>query len=249
MARFLTKLRKLVVIQCYAPTEQAITEEKGAFYETLENKLRNVKRSEITMVMCDLNAKVGVDNKNFEHTVGRHGLGTMNENGEKFAELCSNNNLVIGGTLFPHERIHKFTWESPDQTTQNQIDHKTIHKKWRRSQLDVRAFGGADVASDHQPLVGSVQLKIAALKVRDNADRPKFNTDKLKSKTVRKSMEKETEKVIQRSAPKRSGIISKPPFWKPVRKYLEEGRLVGKNGSLTTHGEGLRNAKKLRANY
>jgi hypothetical protein len=47
----------------------------------------------------DLNAKVGADNKNFEHTMGRHGLGTMNENGERFAELCSNNNLVIGGTL------------------------------------------------------------------------------------------------------------------------------------------------------
>jgi len=124
MARFLTKLRKLVVIQCYAPTEQAVTEEKDAFYETLENTLRNVKRSEITMVMGDLNAKVGADNKNFEHTMGRHGLGTMNENGERFAELCSNNNLVIGGTLFPHKQIHKVTWGSPNQTTQNQIDRK-----------------------------------------------------------------------------------------------------------------------------
>jgi len=79
MTRFLTKLRKLVVIQCYAPTEQAITEEKDAFFEKLKKTLRNVKRSEITMVMGDLNAKVDADNKNFEHTVGRHGLGTMNE--------------------------------------------------------------------------------------------------------------------------------------------------------------------------
>ena len=90
-------------------TEQAITEEKDAFYETLENTLCNVKRSEITMVMGDLNAKVGADNKNFEHTMERPGLGTMNENGERFAELCSNNNLVTGGTLFPHKRIHKVT--------------------------------------------------------------------------------------------------------------------------------------------
>ena len=107
MARFLTKLRKLVAIKCSAPTEQAITEEKDAFCEKLENTLRNVKRSEITTVMADLNAKVGTDNKNFEHTMRRHGLGTMNENGERFAELCSNNNLVIGGTLFPSKRNHK----------------------------------------------------------------------------------------------------------------------------------------------
>ena len=47
------------------------------------------------------------------------------------------------------------------------------------------------MASDHQLLIGGVQLKIAALKVRDIIVRPKFNTDKVKSKTVRKSMEKE----------------------------------------------------------
>jgi len=32
-----------------------------------------------------------------------------------------------------------------------------------------------------------------------------------------------------------------------VRKYLEEGRLIGKNGSIMTHGEGYRNATKLMA--
>jgi len=88
MARFSTKLRKLVLIQCYAPTEQATTDEKDAFHETLENTLRNAKRSEITLVIGDLNAKVGADNKNFEHAMGRHGLGNMNENGKRFAELC-----------------------------------------------------------------------------------------------------------------------------------------------------------------
>ena len=55
------------------------------------------------------------------------------------------------------------------------------------------------MARDHQLLIGSVQLKIAALKVRDIADRPKFYTDKLKSKMVQKSLEKEMEKIIQRT--------------------------------------------------
>ena len=131
--------------------------------------------------------------------MGRHGLGTMNENGERFAELCPNNSLVIGGTLFPHKRIHKVTRESPDQTTQNQIDHIAIHKKWRRSILDVRTFRGADAVGDHRLLIGGVQLKIAALKIREIADRPKFNTDKLKNKTVRKNLEKEIEKITQRT--------------------------------------------------
>jgi len=51
------------------------------------------------MVMADLNARMGADNENFEHTMRRHGLGTTNKNGVMFAELWSNNNLVIAGTL------------------------------------------------------------------------------------------------------------------------------------------------------
>jgi hypothetical protein len=126
--------------------------------------------------MGDLNARVGADNKNVEHIMEKHGLGTTNENGERFSELCSNNNLVIGGTRFFHKRIHKVTWESPDHITQNQIDHITIHRKWR-SLTDVRAYKGANAASDHQLLIGSVQLKIAAHKVRDSAASPKFNIE------------------------------------------------------------------------
>jgi hypothetical protein len=219
MARFRTKLRKMVVIQCYAPIEQATSEENDVFYETLENILRKVKRSEITMVMGDLNAKVGADNKSFEYIMGKHGLGIMNENGERFIELCSNNNLVIGGTLFPHKRIHKAIWESPDHRMQNQIDHITIQRKWRRSLLDVRAYRGADAASDHQLLVGSVQLKIAALKIKDSAARPKFNTEKINSKMVRKNMEKEIEKLIQQSQNTNEGTEKK---WDNIHSALLE---------------------------
>jgi hypothetical protein len=46
---------------------------------------------------------------------------------------------------------------------------------------------------------------------------------------------------------KRNGTISKPPYWKLVRKFLKEGRRAGKTGSPTTHGERLRSAKKSRA--
>ena len=33
----------------------------------------------------------------------------MNENGELFADVCDMNQLVIGGSVFPHKRIHKVT--------------------------------------------------------------------------------------------------------------------------------------------
>ncbi len=63
----------------------------------------------------------------------KHGVGVCNENGTLLADFCSFNDLVIGGTLFPHKEIHKTTWISPNGKSANQIDHFTISRKWRKS--------------------------------------------------------------------------------------------------------------------
>ncbi|VDP39405.1 unnamed protein product [Schistosoma margrebowiei] len=87
-------------------------------------------------------------------------MGERNEARERFANLCAFNKLVIGGTIFPHTRIHKATWISPDHTTENQIDHICINKTFRRTLEDVRTRRGADVASDHHLVVANLKLKL-----------------------------------------------------------------------------------------
>jgi len=43
------------------------------------------------------------DNTGREGVMGNHGpRAEMNENGERWADFCQANELVIGGTLFPH---------------------------------------------------------------------------------------------------------------------------------------------------
>ena len=86
---------------------------------------------------------------------GVHGLGVMNDNGERFVNACAADNIVIGGNVFPHKRIHKATWVSPDQVTENQIDHIGINTMFRRSLQDVWVKRGADVASDHHFVTAS----------------------------------------------------------------------------------------------
>ncbi|VDO95069.1 unnamed protein product [Schistosoma margrebowiei] len=110
--------------------------------------------------MGDFNAKVGTDSTGYEDIMGRHGLGERNEIGERFSNLCAFNKLVVGGTIFPHKRIHKTTWTSPDHTTKNQIDHICINKTFRRTIEDVRIKRGADIASDHHLLVVKIKLKL-----------------------------------------------------------------------------------------
>nr|KAG5693360.1 hypothetical protein BaRGS_017653 [Batillaria attramentaria] len=179
-ARFNAKGRKVTILQCYAPTNVADEEEKENFYEQLQAVLDKAPRRDLKILMGDLNAKVGTDNTDRELIMGKHGTGTQNENGELFTEFCTTNDLVIGGTIFPHKTIHKTTWTSPDGRTVNQIDHITIGRKWRRSLLDVRAKRGADAASDHHLVTAAIKIKLKAY--RDQADRPshKYNVHSLK---------------------------------------------------------------------
>ena len=43
----------------------------------------------------------------------------MNENGKLFADFCGDNDMVIRGSLFTHKDVHKATWVSPDQMTED----------------------------------------------------------------------------------------------------------------------------------
>ena len=99
----------------------------------------------------------------------------MNENGERFAELCANNKFVIGGSIFAHRRINKATWVSPDHITENQIDHFCINKKFRRSLQDVCVKRGAD----HHLLVGKIRMKLRKVFTM------KSNVNFLKDKTTK----------------------------------------------------------------
>nr|KAG5697245.1 hypothetical protein BaRGS_028981 [Batillaria attramentaria] len=145
-AKFITKNKdiKLNIIQCYAPTNDAEEEKKDDFYQQLQTVIDRGGAKDMTILMGDFNAKIGSDNTGYENTMGTHGLGQMNENGERFADFCALNQLVIGGSIFPHKRIHKATWRSPDHVTENQIDHICISRKFRRSWRDVRVMRGAD---------------------------------------------------------------------------------------------------------
>ena len=129
-ARFNSKGRKATIIQCYAPTNTADMEDKETFYEQIQAVMDNTPRRDLKILMGDLNAKVGTDNTNRELIMGRHGTGEQNENGELFTEFCTFNDMVIGGTVLPHRKIHKTTRISPDNKTENQINHFTIGRKW-----------------------------------------------------------------------------------------------------------------------
>lgn len=127
-ARLNTKpIKHLAYIQVCSPTNETEDEAKLDFYDALQAELEKTQKHDLTIIMGDFNAKVGQDNTGYERALGKYGSGTMNENGKHLAEFCGNNNLVIGGTLFPHPEIHMLTWVSPGERDRNQIDHIIIN--------------------------------------------------------------------------------------------------------------------------
>lgn len=64
--------------------------------------------------------------------MSKHGLGEMNDNGERFM-----NNLAIGKTIFPRKIIiYKMTWTAPGHTRKNQNDHIAVSRRWKSPLLE-----------------------------------------------------------------------------------------------------------------
>ena len=183
-AWFESKCQNTTIIQVYAPTNDAEEEEKEDFYQQLQSSYNKRKARDLTTVIGDLNVKAGSDNMNWEASMGPHGEGVINENGEMICDSCASNGLDIGGTLFPHKKSHKVTWRSPDGITENQIDHVGINKPWRSSLRDTRVMQSADAGSDHHLVVAAVEMKLLALK-KPRSSRKKYCTYRFKDQTVR----------------------------------------------------------------
>ncbi|XP_030752312.1 craniofacial development protein 2-like [Sitophilus oryzae] len=73
-ARCKVKIKNITFIQCYAPTEPAQVEDKQNFYGLLNRTLNDSPKGDITIIMGDMNAKIGSDNNNLEEVMGKHGL-------------------------------------------------------------------------------------------------------------------------------------------------------------------------------
>ncbi|XP_050505674.1 craniofacial development protein 2-like [Diabrotica virgifera virgifera] len=111
--------------------------------------------------MGDFNAKIGKGS--YGEVVGSWRLGERNERRERLLTFATEEELVITNTLFklPYRRL--YTWRSPGDTPENlirnQIDYILINKRFKNSITSVKAYPGADIKSDHNPLVGKFRLK------------------------------------------------------------------------------------------
>ena len=136
-ARFGSRQGTITMIVCYSPIEADTENEKDVFYDRLQEEVTLTQKHDILIIVGDFNAKIGCNNTGFENIMGRFSSGLRNGNGTRLVQMCSNNNLIIGGSLFKHKKIHLDTWISPGGTFANQIDHFCLRRLSRHSLEDV----------------------------------------------------------------------------------------------------------------
>ena len=103
------------------PTNNAKEVEVEWFYEDLKDILELIPPKDVLFIIGDWNAKVG--SQEIPGVTGKFGLGVQNEAGQRLTELCQENALVIGNTLFQQPKNQLYTWTSPHGQYQNQIDY------------------------------------------------------------------------------------------------------------------------------
>ena len=77
-ARLHGKQGSLIIVQCYAPTNDFSEDEKDQFYCILKTVVERVPTHNVLVVKGDLNVMIGNDNASLERAIEKHGCGKMN---------------------------------------------------------------------------------------------------------------------------------------------------------------------------
>ena len=86
--RLSTRAGRANIMSIYAPTLCSTADSKDQLYEELDVAIGNIPKTEQLYILGDVNARVGADHEAWLTCLGHHGMGKMNENGQRHIELC-----------------------------------------------------------------------------------------------------------------------------------------------------------------
>ena len=168
---------KCRIVNAYGPTTDRAREDPSlvdSFYAELSSAINIPSRWQL-FVCGDFNSKLGklrnTDKEAGLNTcMGSYGMGIRNSNGDALVEFISANGLFVTNTAFKHPCRHRTTWTGhiADRSAPaglkatiavfNQIDFVICRGLAKPLLKDSRSYGGADLNSDHKPVVTRLKM-------------------------------------------------------------------------------------------
>lgn len=169
------------IINVHCPHEARPDDEKEAFYAQLEDIYDSCPRRDVKVVIGDMNAQVGREAM-YRPVIGPNSLHSVtNDNGQRCINFAASRGMVVRSTFFPRKDIHKATWRSPDQHTENQIDHVLIDGKFFSDITNVRTYRSANIDSDHYLVAVCMRSKLSTVYNTRRSRTPRLNVEHLQS--------------------------------------------------------------------
>ena len=167
---------------CYAPTLSAEVDQKDQFYAQLDDTINKIPSSDDLYLLGDFNARVGAEKCLWPEVLGAHGIGRMNENGQRLLEFCSHHHLCITNTFFECKPIHKGTWRHPRSKTWHQIDFTITKQSNLHNVKNSRTYHSADCNTDHSLVRSKIKFVPKAIYKPKKNGPPKIDISKAKCK-------------------------------------------------------------------
>ena len=164
------------LLSIYAPTLCSTPEAKDQFYEALDEAISRIPSTEGLYLLGDFNARVGADFDTWPSCLGHHGVGRMNENGQRLLELCCHHRLCVTNTYFKSKDCHKVSWRHPRSRHWHQLDLVITRRADLFSVLHTRSFHSADCNTDHSLIRSKVRLTTKKIHHSKTNGPPRINT-------------------------------------------------------------------------
>ena len=114
------------------------------------------KQNNCTYILGDFNTRVGADHEACPTCHGHHGMGKMNENGQRLIELCCHHGLSITNTFFGNKPCHKVSWRHPRSGHWHQLDRVITRRDDLNNVLNTRSYHSADCDADHSQICARI---------------------------------------------------------------------------------------------
>ncbi|BHF70676.1 hypothetical protein SprV_0301372900 [Sparganum proliferum] len=222
------------IVSVYAPTSASEQRDKETFYSQLQVLVERLPRRDLLIVAGNWNGRTGPGDPTTSHLLGRFGLGSRCENGERLLNFADRNRLLVTNTCFQHRKKHLLTWYSNDGHTASQINYILVSSRFRSWVHDSRSMRGAEtdggVSNQWSSLKTSVYgaaEKILGYTQRRRSDWISGRTLQLSAQTARaRSRNDDCFRQLRKMTAK-SARDDRQQYWAEIATSMEKASNVG----------------------